>query len=173
MVCSCSRRVYSDRQSLWHFFFAGIFHDQDVITCRRQTPSQLHADLQQKKKTILKTQFKLQFSLFVWNTNTHAAQTLPLLSLTHIISAADSHVGVAWGDPLTWAGARQVVVVDTAGVVAGDEGEGVQRQISVQQTARQTQREQTGNLKHGCFCFLCECRKTQAPHKNKNNQSSH
>lgn len=58
--------------------------------------------------------------------------------LSYIVAAADGHVGVTWGDPLGRAGARQVVVVDAVGVVAGDGGEGVQRQIPVLQTATHT-----------------------------------
>lgn len=58
--------------------------------------------------------------------------------LSYIVAAADGHVGVTWGDSLGRAGARQVVVVDAVGVVAGDGGEGVQRQIPVLQTATHT-----------------------------------
>lgn len=61
--------------------------------------------------------------------------------ISYIITTADRHVGVARGHPLSRAGARQMVVVDTAGVVAGDRGEGVQRQVLVQQTAGETRGE--------------------------------
>lgn len=50
LVGSCSRHVDSDRQSLWQFFLAGVFYDQNVITRGRQTPVQLDADLQQKQE---------------------------------------------------------------------------------------------------------------------------
>lgn len=82
-------------------------------------------------------------------TNTQSAQTLPL---SYIVAAADGHVGVSWGDLLARAWARQVVVVDAAGVVAGDGGERVQRQIPVQQTARQAERERL--LTHSGFIML-------------------
>lgn len=71
----------------------------------------------------------------------HTAQGFSLwfqFWLSYIITTADGHVRVAWGHLLSWAGARQVVVVDAAGIVAGDGGEGVQRQVLVQQTAGQT-----------------------------------
>ena len=58
--------------------------------------------------------------------------------ISYIVATADGHVGVTRGDPLGRAGARQVVVVDAVGVVAGDGGEGVQRQIPVLQTATHT-----------------------------------
>lgn len=58
--------------------------------------------------------------------------------LSYIVAAADGHVGVTWGDSLGRAGARQVVVVNAVGVVAGDGGERVQRQIPVLQTATHT-----------------------------------
>ncbi len=167
LVCSCSRHVNSDWQSLWQFLLAGILHDQNVITWRRQTPSQLDADLQQKReKRLLKlcscygfrqADIKLSGQTEVWltlqlsltlcvsasKTNTHTAQTFSPFPLSYIVATADGHVGVLRGDLLSWAGAWQVVVVDAVGIVAGHGGEGVQRQISVQQTARQTQREQT------------------------------
>lgn len=84
-------------------------------------------------------------------TNTQSAQTLPL---SYIVAAADGHVGVSWGDLLARAWARQVVVVDAAGVVAGDGGERVQRQIPVQQTARQAERERERLLTHTGFIML-------------------
>ncbi|TNN80045.1 hypothetical protein EYF80_009696 [Liparis tanakae] len=49
LVCPRSRHVHRDRQSLWQFFLTGIFHDQNVIARRRQTPSQLNADLKHKE----------------------------------------------------------------------------------------------------------------------------
>lgn len=128
-VCPRSRHVCSDGQSLWQLFLAGIFHDQNVITGGRQTPSQLDADLQQKNNgSCYRTQTGQTFSVPV--------------PLSYIIATADRHVGVARGHPLSRAGARQMVVVDAAGVVAGDGGEGVQRQIPVQQTAGDTGRKQ-------------------------------
>ena len=57
------------------------------------------------------------------------------------MAAAHRHVRVAWGDPLSRAGAWQVVVVAAAGVVTGDGGEGVQGQILVLQTAGGTDRQ--------------------------------
>lgn len=91
-------------------------------------------------------------------TNTQSAQTLPL---SYIVAAADGHVGVSWGDLLARAWARQVVVVDAAGVVAGDGGERVQRQIPVQQTARQAERERevVDSLRiYYAACTACICR---------------
>lgn len=57
------------------------------------------------------------------------------LASSYIIAAADGHVRVARGHLLRRAGAGQMVVMDAAGIVAGDGGEGVQRQMFVEQTA--------------------------------------
>lgn len=57
------------------------------------------------------------------------------LASSYIVAAADGHVRVARGHLLRRAGAGQMVVMDAAGVVAGDGGEGVQRQMLVEQTA--------------------------------------
>lgn len=54
---------------------------------------------------------------------------------SYIQTAANGHVGVARGNLFGRAGAGQVVVVAAAGIVARDEGEGVQRQVLVEQTA--------------------------------------
>lgn len=75
--------------------------------------------------------------------------------LSYIVAAADGHVGVTWGDPLGRAGARQVVVVDAVGVVAGDGGEGVQRQIPVLQTATHTHTHTEEDFKKGCLSREC------------------
>lgn len=60
---------------------------------------------------------------------------------------------MTWGDSLGRAGARQVVVVNAVGVVAGDGGEGVQRQIPVLQTATHTYTEE--DFKKGCLSREC------------------
>lgn len=57
------------------------------------------------------------------------------LASSYIVAAADGHVGVARGHLLRRAGAGQVVVMDAAGIVGGDGGEGVQSQMPVEQTA--------------------------------------
>lgn len=62
------------------------------------------------------------------------------LASSYIVAAADGHVRVARGHLLRRAGAGQVVVMDAAGVVAGDGGEGVQRQMPVEQTAERRER---------------------------------
>lgn len=75
LVFSCSGHVHSDRQSLWQFFLTGIFYDQNIITCRRQTSSQLHVDL--KKKTVIQTYSDISKS------NTHTAEAFSLSPLLH------------------------------------------------------------------------------------------
>ena len=61
--------------------------------------------------------------------------------LLHLLPAAYGRVWVLGRDPLHLAGSWQVVVIATVGVVSGDGGEGVQRQVLVEQTARQAERE--------------------------------
>lgn len=55
----------------------------------------------------------------------------------YVVAAADSHVRMARGHPLYWAGAGQVVVVDAAGVAGGQGGKGVEWEEPVKQTAGQ------------------------------------
>jgi len=57
------------------------------------------------------------------------------------MTAADSHVSMTRGHSLSWAGAWKVVVMAAAGIITGDGWEGVQRQILVQETAGQTDRQ--------------------------------
>lgn len=101
--------------------------------------------------------FKLSPSFCVSTTQkpVNTAKTFSLsIPLSYIRATADGHVRVAWGDPLSWAGARQVIVIDAAGIVAGDGREGIQRQIPVQQTARQAQRATDRLLKHCCVFIV-------------------
>lgn len=60
------------------------------------------------------------------------------ITLSYIEAAADGHVRVSRGDLLDGTVPWEVVIVPAGGVVTGDGGEGVQRQVTVLQTATET-----------------------------------
>lgn len=118
---SRSWSVDAYRQCLWEFFLAGIFYNQSVIPWSLHPRSQLNADLQERQ------------SLTALDMN--ADSLYGFSRRPYIEAAADGHVRMARGDSLCGTGAWQVVVVAAAGIVGRDGGEGVQRQVAVQQTA--------------------------------------
>lgn len=137
LVCPWSWHINHYRQCLWKFLFTRIFYYQSVIPRGGQTSLQLDANLQQKVETVE-----------IWIVLQFISSVHDRTWLSYIIATADGHVRVAWSDLLSWAGSWQVVVTTAAGIVARDGGEGVQREIPVQQTTTDTQTDlREGRLK--------------------------